>query len=404
MKKKFFRKAVCLAAAVILIASSLDAAGSQTKDKIKSTGKNIDELEEQKKDAQEKVGALKEEESSLKGELAGLNQQLSDVSAQINDLEGQIQQKQEEIQTTKEELKEAEIVEAKQYESMKLRIRFIYENGNTDLITALLGSESLADLLNRVEYVTEMNRYDRQMLSDYEETCKQISSKKKTLKNEKQELIAMQESMEQKEEQVNGLIAKTQTSIQSKQNEISNAQETVEDFETQIAKMKAYEEELERKKAEEAKKQAAAQKAAAQKAAEQQKGNSGSGTSGTPAAPSGGGSVTANASDLAMLAAIVECEAGGESYEGQWAVASVVVNRVKSGSFPNTISGVIYQSGQFSPVASGRFAVVLAQGAGSCCTQAASTALSGSTNVNFLYFCRASSGVEGTVIGNHVFY
>ncbi len=404
MKKNFFRKAVCLAAAAVLIAISLDAAASQTNDKLKSTGKKIDELEEQKKDAQEKVGELKEEESSLKGELAGLNQELSDVSVQINDLETQIQGKQEEIQTTKEELKAAEIVEAKQYESMKLRIRFIYESGNTDLITALLGSESLADLLNRVEYVTEMNRYDRQMLSDYEETCKQISGKKKALKKEKKELVAMQESMEQKEEQVNGLIAKTQTSIQSKQNEISNAQETVEDYEAQIAKMKAYEEELERKKAEEAKKQAAAQKAAAQKAAEQQKDNSGSGTSGAPAAPSGGGSVTANASDLAMLAAIVECEAGGESYEGQWAVASVVVNRVKSGSFPNTISGVIYQSGQFSPVASGRFAVVLAQGAGSSCTKAASAALSGSTNVNFLYFCRASSGVEGTVIGNHVFY
>ena len=196
-------------------------------------------------------------------------------------------------------------------------------------------------------------------------------------------------------------IAKTQSSIQSKQDEISTAQETVADYEAQIAKMKAYEEELERKKAEEAKK-----RAAAQKAAEQKKGGTGSGTgSGSaPAAPSGGGNVTANASDLAMLAAIVECEAGGESYEGQLAVASVVVNRVKSGSFPNTISGVIYQSGQFSPVASGRFAVVLAQGAGSSCTQAASAALSGNTNVNFLYFCRASSGVEGTVIGNHVFY
>lgn len=406
MKKNFFRKAVCLAAAAVLIAVSLDAAASQTNDKLKSTGKKINELEEQKKDAQEKVGALKEEESSLKGELAGLNQQLSDVSAQINDLEAQIQTKQEELQTTREELKEAEAVEARQYESMKLRIRFIYENGNTDLITAILGSESLTDLLNRMEYVAEINRYDRQMLSDYEETCRQISSKKKALKKEKKELVAMQESMEQKEEQVNGLIAKTQTSIQSKQNEISSAQETVEDYEAQIAKMKAYEEELERKKAEEAKKQAAAQKAAAQKAAEQkaaeqQKDNSGFGT---PPVPSGGGSVTANASDLAMLAAIVECEAGGESYEGQWAVASVVVNRVKSGSFPNTISGVIYQSGQFSPVASGRFAVVLAQGAGSSCTQAASAALSGSTNVNFLYFCRASSGVEGTVIGNHVFY
>lgn len=399
MKKKFFKKTVCLAGAAILIAVSLDAAASQTNDRLKSTGKKIDELEEQKENAEEKVGALKEEENSLKGELAGLNQELSDVSAQINDLETQILNKQEEIQTTGQELKEAEAVEAEQYESMKLRIRFIYENGNTDLITAILGSRSLTDLLNKVEYVEEINRYDRQMLLNYEETCKQISEKKKTLKKEKKELIAMQESMEEKEEQVNGLIAKTQTSIQSKQNEISNAQEAVEDFEAQIAKMKAYEEELERKKAEEARKQAAAQKAA-----EQKKGSTGSGAPATPAPPSGGGSVTANASDLAMLAAIVECEAGGESYEGQWAVASVVVNRVKSGSFPNTISGVIYQSGQFSPVASGRFAVVLAQGAGSSCTQAASAALSGSTNVNFLFFCRASSGVDGTVIGNHVFY
>lgn len=397
MKKKFLKKTICLTAAVILFTASLDTAASQTNSKLKSTGKKIDELEKQKEDAQEKVGDLKKEESSLKGELAGLNQELSDVSAQINDLEVQIVNKKEEIQTTGRELKEAEDVEARQYESMKLRIRFIYENGNADFITAILGSSSIADLLNKVEYVEEMNRYDRQMLSDYEETCKQISAKKKSLKKEKKELVAMQESMEQKEEQVNGLIAKTQSSIQSKQDEISSAQDTVADYEAQIAKMKAYEEELERKKAEEAKK-----RAAAQKAAEQKKGGTGSGSA--PAAPRGGGNVTANAGDLAMLAAIVECEAGGESYEGQLAVASVVVNRVKSGSFPNTISGVIYQSGQFSPVASGRFAVVLAQGAGSSCTQAASAALSGNTNVNFLYFCRASSGVEGTVIGNHVFY
>lgn len=405
MKKKIFRKTICLAAAVILFAASLDAAASQTNSKLKNTGKKIGELEKQKEDAQEKVGDLKEEESSLKGELAGLNQELSDVSAQINDLEVRIVDKKEEIQTTGRELKEAENVKARQYESMKLRIRFIYENGNADLISAILGSRSIADLLNKVEYVEEMNRYDRQMLSDYEETCKQISAKKKSLKKEKKELVAMQESMEQKEEQVNGLIAKTQSSIQSKQDEISNAQETVADYEAQIAKMKAYEEELERKKAEEAKKRAAAQKAAEQKKSGTGSGtDSGTGSGSAPAAPSGGGNVTANASDLAMLAAIVECEAGGESYEGQLAVASVVVNRVKSGSFPNTISGVIYQSGQFSPVASGRFAVVLAQGAGSSCTQAASAALSGNTNVNFLYFCRASSGVEGTVIGNHVFY
>ncbi len=384
--KKFFQKTVCLAAAAILIAASLDARASQTNDKLKNTGKKIDELEQKKKDASEKVGNLQEEAGNLKGELAELNQQLSDVSAQINDLETQIQNKQGEIKQTGEELAAAEALEAEQYENMKLRIRFIYENGNTDLIEAILGSTSLADFLNKVEYVEEINRYDRQMLTNYEETCKQISAEKKNLKKEKKELVAMQESMEQKEEQVNGLIAKTQSNLTSKQNEISDAKETLEDYEAQIAKMKAYEEELERKKIEEAKK-----RAAAQKAAEQQK-------------KEGGGTVTSNASDLAMLAALVECEAGGESYEGQLAVASVVVNRVKSGSFPNTISGVIYQGGQFSPVASGRFAVVLAKGANGSCTKAASAALSGNTNINALFFCRASSGVEGTVIGNHVFY
>ena len=222
--------------------------------------------------------------------------------------------------------------------------------------------------------------------------------------------------MEQKKEEVNSLIAKTQKNISAKQGEISDAQDEVGEYDNQIAKMKAYEEELERQKAEEAKRIAAEQKKkqeeAQKKAAQQKKpqgssssdnGNTASGSTGNTPAP-GGGNVAANASDLAMLAALVECEAGGESYEGQWAVASVVVNRVRSGSFPNTISGVIYQGGQFSPVASGRFAMVLSRGAAGSCTQAAQAALSGSTNVNCLYFCRASSGVQGTVIGNHVFY
>lgn len=393
------------------MAASWDAAASQTSDKLKNTGKKINDLEEQMDNAKEKVGSLKEEESQLKGELAGLNQQLSDVSAQINDLETQITEKETQIETTSQELKEAEITKESQYESMKMRIRFIYENGGIDLASVFLGSNSLADILNKAEYVEDINRYDRQMLDAYEETCRQISQKKEDLQTEEKELVAMQQSMEHKKAEVGNLIAKTQQSIQVKQDEISDTQETVSDYEAQIAKMKAYEEELERKKAEEARKKAEEQKKAEErKRAEQkketegQKTNNEGGSGSTNEGGSGGGPVTSNASDIAMLAALVECEAGGESYEGQLAVASVVINRVRSGSFPNTISGVIYQGGQFSPVASGRFAVVLANGASASCTKAASAALSGGTNVSFLYFCRASSGVAGTVIGNHVFY
>ncbi len=404
----FMKKtAYFLIAAVML--TSLDAAASQTGDKLKETGKKLTELEQQKEDAAKKVGALKDQENSLKGELSDLNQQLFDVSASINDLELQIQEKEKEIQITVSELAQAQETKIKQYESMKLRIQYIYENGNSDLAAVLLDSGSMTEFLNKAEYIEEVNQYDRRMLTKYEEVLKQVTEKQNALEAEQSELVSMQQSMEQKKEEVNSLIAKTQNSISAKQGEISDAQETVDEYEAQIVKMKAYEEELERKKAEEAKRQAAEAKKRAEeekkRAAEQKKSEAGK-NSGGNAAPSesGGGTVTSNASDLAMLAALVECEAGGESYEGQLAVASVVVNRVKSGSFPNSISGVIYQGGQFSPVASGRFAVVLAKGANSSCTQAASAALSGGTNVSFLYFCRASLGVEGTVIGNHVFY
>lgn len=391
----FWKKAACVLALAAFFAS-LDAAAYFAGGK--GTGKKMEELERQKEGAQEKVGDLQERESSLKGELAGLNGELSDVSAQINELEGQISQKQEEIAQAGEDLAAARFAKERQYESMKLRIQFMYENGGADFAAALLSSRSIADFLNKAEYIEEVSRYDRKMLGRYEEICLQVAEKEESLKEEREGLLAMQESMEGKKERVSGLIAQTQESIRDTQGAISDAQDAVADYEAQIAKMKAYEEELERKKAAEAKRKA---EEAKKKAAAEKKDGAGSGQ-GQPSF--GGGAVSAGAGDLAMLAALVECEAGGESYEGQWAVASVVVNRVRSGSYPNTVAGVIYQGGQFAPVASGRFAMALARGAAASCEKAAGAALSGSTNVGFLSFCRASSGVEGTVIGNHVFY
>lgn len=116
-------------------------------------------------------------------------------------------------------------------------------------------------------------------------------------------------------------------------------------------------------------------------------------------------SVAASGSDLDLLAAIIQCEAGGEPYQGQLAVGAVVMNRVKSGSFPNSISGVIYQSGQFSPAASGKLSRVLSSGniSGSC-YQAASEALSGADNTGGAKYFHAGTSGSGTVIGNQIFY
>ena len=116
-----------------------------------------------------------------------------------------------------------------------------------------------------------------------------------------------------------------------------------------------------------------------------------------------GSAVSADSGDLAMLAALIECEAGGESYTGKVAVGAVVLNRVRSGPFPNDIAGVIYQSGQFSPVSSGKFQSVLSRGARSDCYEAAAAALAGENPVgNCLYF-NSGSG-RGIQIGNQHFY
>ncbi|MCD7708758.1 MAG: cell wall hydrolase [Clostridiales bacterium] len=115
--------------------------------------------------------------------------------------------------------------------------------------------------------------------------------------------------------------------------------------------------------------------------------------------------VAASTDDETLLAALIQCEAGGESLECMEAVGAVVLNRVRSGSYPNTISGVIYQSGQFGPASSGRLASRIASGVSSSARKAAQAALAGTDPTGGAkYFHSKSSGHSGTVIGGLVFY
>lgn len=116
-------------------------------------------------------------------------------------------------------------------------------------------------------------------------------------------------------------------------------------------------------------------------------------------------SVAASVDEVTLLAALIQCEAGNEIYEGQLAVGAVVMNRVRSGRYPGSVSGVIYEGGQFTPAGSGAVASVAANGPKASCIQAAQEALAGADNTGgATSFRRASSGMAGVVIGNHVFF
>lgn len=117
------------------------------------------------------------------------------------------------------------------------------------------------------------------------------------------------------------------------------------------------------------------------------------------------GEFTVDEETMLLLAAIIHCEARGESYEGQVAVGAVVMNRVRSAAFPNTIKGVVYAPGQFTPAMTGILDQVVESGKiNESCIKAAKEALSGYSNVGDRLFFRRNNGREGLVLGNHVFY
>lgn len=117
------------------------------------------------------------------------------------------------------------------------------------------------------------------------------------------------------------------------------------------------------------------------------------------------GAYTTDADTTLLLAALIQCEAGGEPYEGQVAVGAVVMNRVRSAAYPSTIHGVIYASGQFTPALSGKVDAVYMSGRiKQSCIDAATEAINGTSNVGDLTHFRRNDGREGIVIGSHVFF
>ena len=110
------------------------------------------------------------------------------------------------------------------------------------------------------------------------------------------------------------------------------------------------------------------------------------------------------ATDVELLGALIQCEAGNQPYDGMVAVGAVVMNRVRSGAYPNSVYGVIYASGQFTPAGSGAVDRRLANGVKDSCIHAAQQAISGYSNVGSATHFRPTGRHDGIVIGGHVFW
>ncbi len=362
------------------------AYASTTSERIDDLQDEMNEMETGLKQEEEQIDSMENQKSDLEGYLGDLNKKLSQLSNELSDLESQLTAKEEEIQVTQQDLEAAKEKEEQQYAAMKKRIQFMYEKSNTTYIELLLSSNSFSDLLNKTNYINELAEYDRNMLEEYQKTKALIKEKEEALLEEKEELNSLKAEVEKTKANVGAMVSETSNKISAYADNIEEAEQ----------RARAYEEQLQSKAStlEELQKQLEEERRAEEEAARTQQFNMG--TISTEAS---------NSSDLALMAAIIECEAGGEPYEGKIAVGHVVLNRVRSNKYPNTILEVLYQYKQFTPVLSGRFAIVLARGANSTCVAAAQDVFNGTSNVgDVLHFRTVTPYIDGIVIGGHVFY
>lgn len=350
------------------------------------------QLQQQKAESDRQINSLTQDKKNLQSALKNLNSQLYDVSSSISDLEEEIEGKEAKIEQSKQLIALTEQLIDAQYQSMKLRIQFMYENGGTEItILSLLESNSFAEFMTKSQYVLDIAEADRLMLAEYETTLAQLQDEKEQLEKEEQDLMSAKEELRQKEEKLLSSISGTKTSISNTNSAISANQQVSETLAKQIAAMEEYERQLEAQKA------AAAQQMSDKRIAQiaQQEAE----------LAAGNRVATAAEGEAELLAALIYCEAGGEGYTAQVAVGSVVVNRVCSTYFPNSITAVIYQNKQFSPAMSGKLAVVLENGLTTeSCRNAANAVLGGGISGDWLYFCVNKGGINGTIINHQVFY
>ena len=384
MFKRKMKAMVVTVALLVCSVPSVSYATSSTLQQITEAEKNKTNLETQQKENKENLENMQGVHASLEDQLEDLNEQIVAIAEKLNELDEKITEKEAQIEETQTELANAKETESWQYECMEKRIQFNYVRGEKGALESILGAGSLGGMLNQAVFFESVAQYDNDMLDEMIATRELIEAEEIRLELENEELNALKLEQEIEKNRVTTLIseksktlAKYADQISAKEKEIAQKAKEIQAAEEDLAALrKKYKEEL-----------ALSQLAANSKWRDISE-------------------VEFAEGDRYLLANLIYCEAGGEPYAGQLAVGAVVINRVLSSRYPNTVTGVIYQKYQFSPTLNGHLASALAiNKATSSCYKAADEAMTGVTNVgNCVYFRTPIEGLTGITIGGHIFY
>lgn len=325
---------------------------------------------------------LQKKVSEITGKLRELGRRYDEAAQKLDETKKKLDAQQKSIEQSRQSLAGAQEKLLKKSEEMQVRIRFLYEKGDDSYLEILMSASDFSDFLNKSSFIQELTAYDQRILEDYADARDEVQSRREALDEQKQELQDLEQEQKKKQSELDALLAKTKRELSSYEDQLAQVEKLQDSLSEMVQKRRD----------------------ALESARLGEYLASESGSSGGTIARDG---ITVTASDRTLLANLIYCEAGGEPYVGQVAVGNVVLNRVQSSRFPNTISGVIYQAWQFTPAMTGRLALALARGdATASCYRAADAALAGEAPVGGCLFFRTpvSSISPKYRIGGHIFY
>ena len=210
-RQKSKRNAAILLAGCLAVSNVLSVSAASEKE----VNEKKAEIENQIEAKEQQVDSLQQQKKEVLSAIKELDEKHAKAQESLTSLTEQIDEKNAEIEKNSEELEKAKEKEAIQYEDMKKRIQYLYESGNTSIISIILGAQDFAEVLSRTENFRQLTLYDRKQLEEYKKTCKTISNLESTLKKEKSDLEEYKKSAEEEKSNI-------EASISKKQEEISN--------------------------------------------------------------------------------------------------------------------------------------------------------------------------------------
>lgn len=175
-------------------------------------------------DAQQKAKQLEEQRKAAESEQSSLLEQLNTIVDDMKKSKDDMTKKETEIEKAEEELVNAKVDEQNQYESMKKRIKYIYENGNSEFLEIMFKAKNMADFLNKAEYATKMSEYDRDMLKKFQKLVKKVEEEEAKLNQEYEELHKLQADLQENQTKVEVLLEEKASEIASIESQMSEVQ------------------------------------------------------------------------------------------------------------------------------------------------------------------------------------